>query len=83
MISACIYGGSSGVLFNIEERTTGNAAGVDIMAADLLCTGAGPEVDTTGFTNTALAADTWLYLDISDVTGTITGLTVNLQTTET
>jgi hypothetical protein len=29
-----------------------------------------------------LAAGSWLYLDISDVTGTITGLTVGVETTE-
>jgi hypothetical protein len=52
------------------------------LAADLLVTGAGPGVTTTGFSNSALAAGCWLYLDISDVTGTITGLTVGLETTE-
>jgi hypothetical protein len=29
-----------------------------------------------------LAADSWLYLDISNVTGTVTGLSVTLHTTE-
>jgi len=82
MLSACIYGGTSGVVFNVETRTTGSVAGTNLMVSDLVCTGAGPEVDTTGFTG-SIAADQWLYLDISDFTGTITGLTVNLQTTET
>ena len=69
-------------MFNVEERTTGSAAGTNLLAAELCVTGAGPEVTTTGFSNSSLAADTWLYLDISDVTGTITGLTVNVQTVE-
>jgi hypothetical protein len=81
-IDACIYGGTSGAIFNVEERTTGSAAGTNILVTDLLVTGAGPGVSTTGFTNSSLAADTWLYLDISDVTETITGLTVSVQTTE-
>jgi hypothetical protein len=81
-IVACIYGGTSGVVFNIEERATGSAAGVNLLTADFTVTGAGAQMTTTGFTNSALAADCMLYLDISNVTGTVTGLSVTLHTTE-
>jgi hypothetical protein len=82
LIDAVLYGGSSGAIFNIEERETGSAAGANLLAADLLVTGAGPGINTTGFTNSSLAAGSYLYWDISDVTGTITGITVSVQTTE-
>jgi hypothetical protein len=51
------------------------------MAADLVVTGVGPGVTTTGFTNASIAANRWLYLDISDVTGTIEGLAVTVNLT--
>jgi hypothetical protein len=81
-IVASIYGGTSGVVFNIEERSAGYTAGVNLLTADFTVTGAGADMSTTGFTNSALAADSWLYLDISNVTGTVAGLSVTLHTTE-
>jgi hypothetical protein len=70
-----IIGGALGgtVDFNVEMRSTWNAAGTDLMAADLTVD------DVTEFQNVfagpnpgAAGLGQWLWLDISNVTGPVT-----------
>jgi len=78
-VEVSIYSGTSGFAFNIEERATGFTAGDNVWAAEQAVTGTGADFKLTGFTNSAIAADRWLYLDISSVTGTnlAAAITVN------
>jgi hypothetical protein len=74
-----IAGGAVGgtVTFNIELHTADfQTAGSDLMASDLA-------VDSTGEIQTAMAlydipTGCWIWLDISDVTGTITQFSATL-----
>jgi hypothetical protein len=70
---------ATSVAFNIEERGTIGAAGTDLLAADQTATTTG--ATTTTLSNPGLAADCWLWLDISAVTDTPAILVVTLATT--
>lgn len=59
---------STSVTFNIEERSTLGSAGTNIVASDQVATTTG--ASTTSFSNAGLAADNWLHVDISAVSGT-------------
>jgi hypothetical protein len=65
--------------FNIEERSTIGSAGSNLLAADQVADVNGET--TTSFADSALAADNWLYLDISAVSDTPGQLVVTLSTT--
>ena len=72
---------ATSVTFNIEERSTIGAAGTDILAADMVADANGET--GASFSNAGLAADCWLYLDISAVSGNPAQLTVSLACTVT
>lgn len=63
--------------FNIEERSTVNSAGTNIVSSDQVASTTG--ASTTTFSNAYLAADTWLYVDISAVSGTPGQLSITLS----
>ena len=70
---------ATSVTFNIEERSTIGSAGTDILASDQVA-------DTDGaiassFSNAGLAADCWLWLDISAVSGTPGKVVITLSCT--
>jgi PKD repeat protein len=76
-ISAYCVGGTS-VTFNIEKRDTIGSAGVDLMASDLVAPTTGAE--ELDFVDPLMAADYWLWLDISAKSGSPTKLVVTLAT---
>jgi len=57
------------VTLNIEERAAVGVTGTDIMASDLMLGTGG--TFTTNFSNAGLALGSWLWVDISSVTGTV------------
>jgi hypothetical protein len=57
-----------GVFFNIEERPYAYTGGVDIVSSDQIAVTTGATTPT--FSNASLAADNWLWVDISAATGT-------------
>jgi hypothetical protein len=59
---------ATSVTFNIEERSTIGTPGSDLLSADQVADVTGET--TTVFADSALAADNWLYVDISAVSGT-------------
>lgn len=63
--------------FNIEERTSPGTAGTNIISSDQVATTTG--ASTTTFSNSGLAADNWLYVDISAVSGTPGQLAITLS----
>lgn len=67
------------VSFNIEERTTIASAGTNILNTDQVADSNGETIAV--FDNGSLAADNWLWLDISNVSGSVTYLTVSLSCT--
>jgi hypothetical protein len=72
---------ATSVTFNIEERSTIGSAGTNILAADMV---ADVDGETTGtFDNAGLAADCWLYIDISEVSGNPGQITISLACTVT
>lgn len=75
-LDSFVVGGTS-IAFNIEERDTIGSAGTDILDTDQVTTTAGTTATTFG--NTTLDVGNWLWVDISDVTGTVTKLTVCLS----
>lgn len=66
------------VAFNVELRSSVGGAGTNLMTSDLTATSAG-ESDTT-LATTALTAESWLYLDISAVSGDVGMLCVVVTT---
>lgn len=66
--------------FNVEERTAPGTAGTNIVASDQVATTSG--ANTTSFSNADLAADSWLYVDISSVSGTPGQLSITLTVTD-
>jgi hypothetical protein len=61
--------GATSVTFNIEERATIGSAGVDILSSDQVADVDGAS-KTTPFANDSLAEASWLWVDISNVSGT-------------
>jgi len=72
---------ATSVAFNIENRTTIGSAGTDIMTAEQTAVVAGAVTDLSGVTWKSLQKDSWLWLDISNVTGTPGQIIVTLTTT--
>jgi hypothetical protein len=70
----CVDGTS--VAFNIEERGAPETPGTDLMGSDQVAYPAGSSV--ASFANPTLASNSYLWLDISDVTGAVTKLMVCL-----
>ena len=77
-VSSCVAGTGT-VDFNIEERSVPNSSGVNLMAADQVADANGAE--GTSFSNSGLAQDSWLWLDISAVDGSPTTLSVTVKMT--
>jgi hypothetical protein len=65
--------------FNIEERGTIGSAGSNLLSSDQVAVATG--ASGTTFADSALAADAWLWLDISAVSGTPAAVVVTLSTT--
>ena len=59
---------ATSVTFNIEERSTIGSAGTDILSSDQVADADG--ATSLSFSNADLAADIWLWLDISAISGT-------------
>jgi len=70
---------ATSVTFNIEERSTIGTPGTDLLAADQVADITGETA--TAFSNSSLAADNWLWLDIASVGGTPGSLVVTLSCT--
>jgi hypothetical protein len=70
---------STSCSFNIEERSDIGTAGPNILGSELVA-GTGGATDSSP-TNASLAADAWLWVDISDVTGTPGRLVISLACT--
>jgi len=72
------YTNTGTVTFNIEERgeTTPNTAGTDVMTSDLVADD--NQQETTTFSNSGIARDSWLILNVTSKTGdpTIFGVTI-------
>ena len=80
-VSAFIVDGTT-LDFNIEERAsaTPGTAGTDLLGGELRAvptTG----VSTSGFSNPGLAADNWLWVDLSVISGSVTQVQISLDTT--
>jgi hypothetical protein len=76
-IDTIIIGGTS-IAFNIERRSVANTAGLDLVATDIVSSTSG--VEETDFAYEAIAADEWLYLDISSKSGNVTQFSATLTT---
>jgi hypothetical protein len=70
---------ATSVTFNLEERTAVGSAGTDVTSSDMVADTDGTA--TTSFSNAAIAADNWLYADISAVSGTPGTLTITIAYT--
>jgi hypothetical protein len=65
--------------FNIEERTTIGSPGTNLITSDQVADTNGET--TTTFSNSALDADNWLWVDISATSGTPGKLVITLSCT--
>jgi hypothetical protein len=67
--------------FNIEERAsaTPNTAGTDMLTSDLVATVNGDS--STTFSNAGLAADCWITVAITTISGTPGTVQITLSTT--
>jgi hypothetical protein len=72
-VSSYVVGGTSAA-FNIEERSSPESAGTNLLSSDQTADADG--TSTTTINNSDIAADNTLYLDISAVTGDVTHLSV-------
>lgn len=68
--------------FNIEERSSIGSAGTDILSSDQVADTDGESV-TSSFNNSALAQNSYLWLDVASVSGTPGYLSVTLAFTYT
>jgi hypothetical protein len=66
--------------FNIEERTSPDSSGTNLLGSDQVATTTG--ASTTSFSNSSLAADSFLWLDISAISGSPGYLQVTLVVEE-
>jgi hypothetical protein len=67
---------SASVTYNIEERSIIGTTGTDILTSDLITTVSGEYSES--FSNPILANGSWLWLDISDISGNPGELVVTL-----
>jgi len=75
-IDSCVIGSGATVTFNIEERTAPNSIGTDILDTDQV---ADEDMQSaTSFSNDELEEGSWLYLDISGVSGSPEALIVTV-----
>lgn len=74
--------GSLTVTFNIEERALGSATavGTDVMTSDLVADSTGE--DSTTFSNSAIAAESYLVVTVTSVTGSPTTFEAMVSYTE-
>lgn len=79
-VSAFVVGGTS-VDLNVEERasSTPGTAGTNLMSSELVADADG--ADTTSFSNADLAADNWLWVDVSAVDGSVSQLLITVDMT--
>ena len=76
-VNAYCVGGTS-VTCNIEVRTTIGTPGTDILGTDLIATTDGV---VGGIINNTIPVGSWLWLDISAVSGQVSKLVVTLGVT--
>lgn len=75
-ITSAVVGGTS-AKFNIETCSAPGGSGTNLLGSDQTATTSG----ASGTSSTSLAVDTWLWLDISEVTGEVDQLAVTLTVT--
>lgn len=68
---------ATSVTWNLEERATRGSAGTDVFSSDEVSTTTYQEETT--FSNAGLAADDWLVLSISAISGTPTQLLIEVE----
>jgi len=80
-VSAATTGGTS-VAFNVEVRdaSTPGTAGTDVMPGDLTADDDAETYEMTGESgeNGSVAADKWIFIDITTVTGDVTQLVISV-----
>ena len=74
-IDSHINGGTQ-VDFNVEHRSAVNTTGTALTTTTIPALPGGTETTSFGLSN--LSADNWLYLDITNVTGTVNRLTITI-----
>lgn len=74
-VDSHISSGTS-VNFHVEIRSSVNSTGTNITSSPMVAVNAGTA--TTSFSNSSLPADNWLFLNITDISGTIGLLTITI-----
>lgn len=67
------------VNFHVEVRNSVNSTGTTITSSPMVAVNAG--TTTTSFSNSSVQADDWLFLSITDISGTIGLLTITITCT--
>jgi hypothetical protein len=62
--------------FHVESRSSVNSNGVNITSSPMVAVNAGTAI--TSFSNANVPADNWLFLNITDLSGTIGLLTITI-----
>lgn len=75
-LSGYVVGGTD-CDFNVEERSACNSAGTNLCASELTADANG--VSSTDFANASLAANCFLWLDVSEITDAGTSLSVTVS----
>ena len=79
-IDSFTVGGTS-VAFNIEERSTIASVGSNLLATDQVADVNGETTTDFAGGDSALAADNWLWVDISNVIEAVSMVTITLSCT--
>lgn len=75
-LSGYVVGGTD-CDFNVEERSACNSAGTNVVTTDLTADANG--VSSTSFSNSSIAKDSFLWLDVSEITAPGTSLSVTIS----
>lgn len=71
---------ATSVTFNIEERTSIGSTGTNLLSSDQVAVTTGAS-QTGSFNDSSIASGSWLYLDISAVSGSPGQVVVTLTCT--
>ena len=70
------------VVYNVKHAPNRDDAGLDVFTADITLTSTTGQTNNSGFNDETIPANSWVWLDVVSVSGTVTMFGVVLESTE-
>lgn len=73
--------GGTNVVFNINHASTRNGTGLDVFTSDITLTSESGQTNSSGFNDATIPANSWVWVDVVSVSGTVTQFHVTVEYT--